>query len=274
MNKNYKTKKATYYNSSQQVIKIKNPVNKTIPKIKKIKEIKKKTIQPYVSIITVTNRKSHMNRVFNNYKWQNYKNKKFIIVINNNSINIDEWIIESKHYKNVKIFQLDENLCFSECKIFAFKKCSYDFICHFDDDDFYAPNFIKNGMNYFNYKDADIIGKKTAFVYFEKSKLLALRFPYQENCYVDFVLDSSMIIKRRLLSKVEFPIMKTGADFEFQKKCIKSGFKIYSTDKYNYVFHRHDSTDKHSWKITEEKLLKECIQIKSNINDYTEFVMK
>jgi len=244
----------------------KNPVNKKITKPNKI------ITEQGVSIITVTNRLNHIHQVFDNYNRQNIKNKELIIVLNNNSMNLNQWKSISKKYPNVKILKKDESITFSECKNYAITLAKFPYITHFDDDDYYAENFLRDILETFNKVDADIIGKRSAFVYFCNSKVLAIRFPGCENTYVNFVMDSSMVIKKSVFEKVKFPAMKSGADFSFQIKCLKSGFKIFSTDRFNYAFIRHKVED-HSWKITESELLKEC-SIICKTDDFTKYIIK
>ncbi|WIV11200.1 glycosyltransferase family A protein [Proteiniborus sp. MB09-C3] len=238
-----------------QVI-LNNPVNKKIGRLNRHNT--KSSINHGVSIITVTNRLNHINQVFDNYNRQKIKRKELIIILNNNSMSLKHCKAMSKKYPNVKVFKKDESITFSECKNYAITMTKFPYISHFDDDDYYAENFLKDILETFNKVEADIIGKRSAFVYFSRNKILAIRFPRYENAYVKFVMDSSMVIKKSVFDKIKFPTMKSGADFSFQKKCLKNGFKIFSTDRYNYAFIRHKNLDNHSWKITDNELLREC----------------
>lgn len=233
-----------------------NPVNKNIDSIKR--HAAKTSSNHGVSIITVTNRVNHINQVFDNYKRQKIAEKELIIVLNNNSMNLEQWKTMSKKYPNVRVFRRDESITFSECKNYAIGKTKFQYITHFDDDDYYAENYLRDILNVFDRIDADIIGKRSAFVYFMNNKILAVRFPGNENRYVKSVMDSSMVIKKDVFNKIQFPIMKSGADFAFQKECFKKGVKIYSIDRYNYAFIRHKNIDNHSWKIKYNELIKEC----------------
>ncbi len=250
----------------------KNPVNKFVNRIK-IHNHVKKSIDCGISIITVTNRVAYMPQVFQNYNRQNIINKELIIILNNNSMDIKQWKNESRKYPNVKIYRKDESITFAECKNFALKKTSFSYITHFDDDDYYAENFLKDILIAFDKIDADIIGKRSAFVYFKNSKILGVRLPGNEHCYVKFVMDSSMVIKKSIFNKIRFPIMKSGADFAFQKECINNGIKIYSIDKYNYAFIREKRTYNHTWQIKDENLLKEC-EIVTETNNFIKHITR
>lgn len=234
-----------------------NPINKVINKYKIQLKQEKKVIEG-VSIITVTNRIENINQVFDNYLRQSIKNKELIVVLNENSMDLEQWKSTAKEYPNVRVYRQDEAITFAECKNFAIGKAKYPYITHFDDDDYYAASFLKDILKTFHKVKADIIGKRSAFVYFENSNILALRLPGSENSFVKFVMDSSMVIKKEVFNEVHFPNLKHSADFIFQKICIEKGLKIYSTDRYNYAFIRHKATDNHVWKISDEELIKEC----------------
>lgn len=242
----------------------KNVVNK-----KKQKKDKSKDVG--VSVITCTNRIDYMNNIFNNYNRQSYNKKELIIILNKNSLKYKEWYKKAKKYKNIRVFKLDEKFTFPQCKNIAIKKAKYDYITHFDDDDYYGEDFLKSSVIAFNYTNADIIGKRAAYVYFEESNVLALRFPDSEYKYVDYVLDSSMVIKRKVFDKVKFPKLTRGADFQFQMKCRKKGLKIFSTDRHNYLFIRRKSKEEHNWKMEDKDLLKECKVLKKT-HSYEKYV--
>ncbi len=227
-----------------------------------------------VSVITCTNRIDYLDSIFNNYLRQNYKTKELIIILNNNSMNIDNYFKKATQYENIRVFKLDENKFTSECKNFAFNHSKHDYIAFFDDDDYYGPNYLTQAINAFNNTKADIVGKKGCYIYFESLKTLALLARKKTNIYVDKVSDSSMVIKRDVLENIKFPTTeKSGMDSKFQKICSDQGYKIYCTDYFNYVIHRHnESKHEHTWQIKDNDLLKQCTIIKNNIVKYQKFV--
>jgi len=223
---------------------------------------------PSVSVITCTNRINYMSKVFENYDRQEYDKKELIIVLNNNNMNLEEWIAKSKSYKNIKIFKLDEKITLGECLNFAVKHTSHEIVAKFDDDDYYSSKYLENSLIYFIRTDAGIIGKKTAYLYFEDSKILCIRLPGNENRFVNFVHDSSLLIKREIFNEISFPTITIdiGPDFLFQMECQKRGIKIYSTDRFDYLIKRRKLANEHTWKIDEKELLKQCRIIGKNSN--------
>jgi len=228
------------------------------------------------SIITVTNRLNYLDRIFDNYFRQNHVGKELIIILNNNSLDLNIYQERAAGNENIKVFQLDEKKTLGECKNFAFANAKYEYIAFFDDDDYYGPNYLNRSIGVFHNIQCDIVGKKAFFIYFEKNKTLALCLPKRENQYVNHVADSSLIVKRRVLENIRFPSIKgNGTVSSFQRSCIEKGYRIYSTDRFNYVAHRHpDPKAQHTWKIEDSNLLKNCNIIKEGITNYTPYVIK
>lgn len=261
------------------------PVNKIVNKVvNKIKKSDKKQIEdkkgifennikentPDISIVVCTMRKNSLQNVFENYERQLYKNKEMIIVLNNNKMNINEWRKKAKSYDNISVFQLDENISLGKCLNFAVSKARYDIIAKFDDDDYYGRKYLSDSIKALKY--ADIIGKAASFVYFKKSKTLAVRSPLKENKYVKHMDGPTLIIKRHVLDKIAFADIPKGVDTRFSKDCINNGFKIYSTNKFHHVYIRSESSEDHTWKIPNNDLLRLCRKVRQNVVDFTPFV--
>ena len=213
---------------------------------------------PGVTIITSTIRQHCIDNVFTNYLSQNYETKELIVILNKNSMDIDVWREKAKPFNNIRIFKLDEKKSLGECINCAVSKAKYDFISKLDDDNFYASDFINGLINGFRYNEADIVGKGSYFVYFESNKTLAINCPNKENRYVNFLSGSALIIKKKVFKKVKFPELTLGEDTEFLKNCVKNGFKLYSTDRFNYVCIRRPNLDSHTWKVDEKGLIGRC----------------
>lgn len=231
----------------------------------------------YVSVIAVTRRFEYMEKLFDNYDRQNYDNKELVIVLNDNTMDIDKYKEKAQQYKNVRVEKLDENATLGQCRDFAIKQTKFDYIAIFDDDDYYGPNYLKHSIGTFNEVDTDIVGKASFYTYFEKSKTLTIfhhNYTNQENKYVNHVADPSMIFKRKVFEKIKnYPNTYTDPDAIFQGHSLRHGFKIYSTDRFNFVLHRHPNPFKqHTWKIEEKDLLKACDIVSNDIKDYTKYV--
>ncbi|MTI48990.1 MAG: glycosyltransferase [Firmicutes bacterium] len=218
----------------------------------------KKDTTPGVSIITSTIREENMENVFKNFNSQNYSKKELIVILNNNSMDIEKWRNKASIYKNIKIYRIDEKESLGKCLNFGIEKSKFNYVSKFDDDNYYAPNFLTDLMNAFKYTKADIVGKLSYYVYFEGSKTLAIRCVKKENRYIDFLSGSALIINKKVFNKVKFSNETIGEDTKFLKDCIKNNFKLYSADRFNYVCIRKPTAKNHTWKVPEKTMLKNC----------------
>lgn len=226
-----------------------------------------------VSVITCTNRINFIDNILNNYLSQEFKNKELIIIINNDEINLDYYLEKTKQYKDILIYKLQQNITLGECLNYAVKKSNYNIISKFDDDDYYSPNYLHSSIDMFNNTNADIIGKSSVYVYFMKKNLLAFKNNKKENIYVNRVEGSTLNIKKYVFNKVWFQEKNLGEDITFCNDCIKNGFKIYSSDKFNYVYIRYDLNHNHTFNIPDKFYLNLCTKL-GKFQDFKSIVYK
>lgn len=228
---------------------------------------------PGITVITSTIRPEFIENVFENYNRQTYEKKEFIIVLNKNSMDIKKWKMKAKEYKNVRVFQVDERFSFGQCYNFCVSKSKYDYIAPFDDDDYYAPNYLNDIVEAFQISKAYVVGKKCRYLYFEKSGILALGNKGQENCYVDHIDGPTLSFNKKIFDRVKFTDKPIGIDGQFCKDCIANNIKIYSTNRFNHAYIRHSSSHQHTWVIDDDTVLSWCDVI-GKVENYQEYVAK
>lgn len=237
------------------------PVNKTIKR--KTSDI----VKPGVSIIVSTNRKNALNNILSNYIRQNYEKKELIIIINNNSIELGKWKEKTGNIMGVRVFKLNENLSLGRCLNFGISKSKYEYIAKFDDDDYYGSKYIVDSLKNFKTTDADLIGKQAIYVYFKEDNDLTLMSGYMEEKYTDFVAGSTMIFKKEIFNKVRFPDISIAEDVEFCRACLRNRIKVYSGNKYHYLYIRESSEKDHTWQMKNEDIRKEYCETVGNFPD-------
>jgi glycosyltransferase involved in cell wall biosynthesis len=211
-----------------------------------------------VSVFTCTNRPQLMDQVFNNHLQQAYTPCELVIVLNNNSMDLEEWELRAALYSNIKVFQLDEKVSLGQCNNYAIQNCSYNYVAKFDDDDYYAPYYLKDMMAAFNYSQADIVGKSCRFIYFKSKSILGLYSPCPEFSYVNYVVGATMVFKKEVWQKIKFPDVTEGEDTKFQQDSIDGGFKIFAADRYNYVTIREENPNKHTFQLDDDTYISYC----------------
>ncbi len=202
-----------------------------------------------VSIITCTIRQKTIRNVFKNYKNQNYKEKELLIILNKDNMSIRKWKKRAERHKNVSVYQLPERYTLGRCLNFAIGKVKYDIIAKFDDDDYYAPHYLTQAIESMKQHNADVVGKSEFFTYMERLKMLVVRKSGR-------IAGATLVFKKKVWEKVKFSSVKVGSDTAFKKGCLKHGFKIYDTDKYNFTHIRKKNPEDHTWLISEREYLK------------------
>lgn len=228
-----------------------------------------------VSIITCTNKPQFIKNIFQNYRSQVFEKKELIIILNRSDINIHKWKLKAEREENIYVYQLPEEISLGNCYNFAVEKAKYNFIATFDDDDFYAPNYLIDLMYAFTYTDADIVGKLTYFLFLERKNILAVRNPFQEYKYLDessFFDGGKKIFRKKVFDYVQYRDVSLLEDVFFCEDCMDKGFKLFSADKYNLTYLRRSNKDNHTWKEQDNTILKWC-SIVARTNRYKAGVM-
>ncbi|MEH7440601.1 glycosyltransferase [Neobacillus drentensis] len=225
-----------------------------------------------ISIICCTIRQHLMENVFKNYESQVWKEKELIILLNKDDMDIVKWEKRAKESSNVTVCQLKEEVTLGESLNFAIDKAKYPFIAKFDDDDYYAPNYLSRSMDALLKTNADVVGKRTIYMYFEEEKILALHKPAKENQFVkQGIKGATLLFKKKICESVRFPSLNLGEDTAFLKECANNRYKVYSADKNNYVCLRTSKPGHHTWNLSNQILLRKSSFV-CKTEDYKTFV--
>jgi glycosyltransferase involved in cell wall biosynthesis len=219
-------------------------------------------------------REQFIDRVFENYTTQNVKDKELIIILNDEKMNLAKWKQKAKSYPDISVFQLRKKTSLGECLNFGVRKAKYDLISKLDDDDYYAPEYLSEQIKAIQKTNADIVCKRTVFMYFEKEKKLALHLNRMEtNTFMKSsggIKGATLVMTKSVCKKIKFPHVNLGEDSDFLKKCLKKRCKIYATDAYNYVCIRR-STKLHTWRTPNDELLEKS-KLLGKTDNYKKFV--
>jgi len=211
-----------------------------------------------VTVITATNKQGYMQNIFSNYDRQTYEPKELVVLLNNDSLDLAQWQARAALSKNVRVFRIDACRPLGHCLNHAIDNSSLPYVTKMDDDNYYAPDFLTDLVNGFYYADAEIVGKLSYFIYLESSKTLILMCPGMEHRYVNFVSGSALVIKRSVFDAVRFSDVPVGSDSVFLSACVKQGVRLYSADRYNYVYKRRASKEDHTSPVPDQVFLQSC----------------
>ncbi len=217
-----------------------------------------KNVKKGVTIITATMRPQFIDEVFKNYARQKWGRKELIIVLSKGDMNMAEYEERAKAYPNVKVFQLAERNSLGECLNYGVSQAKYHYIAKFDDDDYYGPHYIAEAMYMFRRSKADLVGKQSYFFFFPHRKLLLLRRtnnrPFRR---CRRIAGATIMFRKRVSKRVKFVKVPRGTDVRFVGACLRKGYKMYSTSKYNFAAFRRADRQSHTWKVSEKRLMRE-----------------
>lgn len=217
--------------------------------------------QNAVSIITCTKRPECMKRLFTNYNRQIYKNKELIIILNNNKLELNKYKKAAKQYRNVRIYSMPDHKSLGSCLNYGVKLSKHSFIAKFDDDDYYAPNYLTESMQILLKTNAEIVGKRAHFMKLGDKNLLLFRYYKMANKYVSLVQGATLLVKRHVFSKIAFPNQNRGECVKFCADCLAKGFRIYSGSQYNFVAIRKRNSKNHTWIVSDKYLLTRDVKL-------------
>ncbi|WP_350338909.1 glycosyltransferase family 2 protein [Paenibacillus sp. UMB7766-LJ446] len=218
-----------------------------------------KELKSVASIIACTMRPEYMDNIFANYERQEWHNKEMIVILNKDSMNLKKWRKKAKEYENVRVYKLPEKFTLGKCLNWAIARAKGSFIAKFDDDDYYGAHYLKESIIALRTQKAPIVGKHTAYIYFEAKKALMEYRPGQENVPGKRVKGGTLFFRKRVWKQVKFPEDTIGgSDAKWAKKCRRAGYTVYYVSKKNYVCIRRENIQSHTQKRDTEEYMRNC----------------
>lgn len=216
-----------------------------------------------VSIIACTMRPSCMDNVFANYERQTVQKKEMIIVLNRDDMSLAKWRRRAKKYKNVRVFKVPQKHFLGKCLNYAISRAKYGIVAKFDDDDYYGPDYLKESLIALKKRKAPIVGKRTAYLFFEAKKALMLFRKGYEGKRVNKVKGGTIVFRKAVWKRVKFPEnRRAGSDARFLLNCNKKGYKVYSVSRANYVCIRRANSHSHTQRRSTGSYMKRCKLVK------------
>jgi len=218
--------------------------------------------KPLVSIILAACRPSNMPRIIENLSRQNYENIEVIFALTPNFTEQDQNQLSAlteinRNIKRTKVIILGEEVTLGQCLNEAVRHSYGEYIAKFDDDNFYFENYLSDMLMPFSFGDMDVVGKESAFIYLGGIDKVIWKYQEKRHRYTKFVNGDAMVLKRKVFEKTSFPEKRVGEDTKLLKDIRDYGGKIYTADHFNFVKYRSANLADHTWKETEEKLMRQ-----------------
>ncbi|MFB9329211.1 glycosyltransferase [Paenibacillus aurantiacus] len=226
-----------------------------------------------VSVVTCTNRASYIDNLFRNFARQRHTKRELILVVNDDRISLTPYAEVARKMGNVRIFRQPGERSLGACLNFAVKAARYRYVAKFDDDDYYAPYYLTEGLLTFRDSGADVIGKRSHYMYLKGARTLIHRFPKDEHRKVAMLPGATLMMKREVALRVRFPEINVGEDDQFCLRSRRLGYVVYSGSKHNFAAVRRKNSARHTWIISDRELLKHHKRI-PGVRSFRSFVRR
>lgn len=208
-----------------------------------------------VSCLTITNnRLKLLKKSIQHFLNQTYKNRELIIVYYNTDENTKKWLITNKEYLNSNniffyMFVVDDGLHLGAIRNYGIKKTKGDWICIWDDDDWFSPFRIEKQMIFCQENKLDACTLRSIMIYSDKYQELKLSYERSDGW------EGSLLVKKLIIPK--YHNAKKGEDTPVVMKLI-SDYKfltLFDPELYVYIFHdKNISGSRHKQKILDASL--------------------
>lgn len=208
-----------------------------------------------MSVLAPTNRPEHVPNIFENFARQNFGMKELVLVTNGFEIpelELDR-LKQKNELDNVKVVYAEEGLSLGACLNLGIARADGSIVTKMDDDDYYAPEYLGDMAYALRYSRAEVVGKRSHFMYLSGSSQLILRLPGEDHLFTDFVIGPTLTASKSLLTEIPFEDRTRGEDSSFLKNVKAAGGTIYAADKFNFCQFR--GSHEHTWKVHDEALL-------------------
>ena len=133
-----------------------------------------------------------------------------------------------------------------------------EYVCRFDADSWYFPNYVGNAICCLEHADADIIAKATRFRLLEEwgATTLNTQGPTLEpGEHRNAGGGGTMLFRRSVFNKTKFASISAGEDTLFLASSQNDGARLFYGDPFNFVSIRFSDKNLHTWKVPDAQIL-------------------
>lgn len=128
-----------------------------------------------------------------------------------------------------------------------------DVLSKMDDDDFYAPQYLRDLLRAMFHSRAEVVGKAAHFMHLAGPELVLLRQPELEHRFVEGIVGPTLTARRETFLAHPFGDRTRGEDSQFVKDVRRAGGSVYAADRFNFCQMRGRSD--HTWAVHNEAFL-------------------
>ena len=217
---------------------------------------------PLISCVCVThNRPNMLERVIKCFEYQTYNNKQLVIVYEELDKLTKAYIDSHTFSNNIKIIMISlsiPKLTLGELRNISIQKSDGEYICQWDDDDWYSCERLEIQLKYL------LKMKKTASILLR----WIIYDDFLKKSYLSFIhaWEGSILCKKEILTLYPYPPIEKGEDVSVIKQLIsKHHIALIENEPeiYVYVFHRNNTWENSHF----DNMISSSIELPKEINE-------
>ncbi|WP_093258617.1 glycosyltransferase family protein [Thermostaphylospora chromogena] len=209
-----------------------------------------------ISIVLPTNRSSQIEHAISSVARQIHRPLQLVMVLH--GLDIDPVVVADKArmagITDVVVLTADKSMTLGACLNMGIAAADGELIGKMDDDNLYGDHYLSDLVRAFDYSEAELVGKGAHYTYFEATNTTMLRLPGLEHRYAHLVQGGTFLAKADLFRTYPFEDVTRGEDTRMVRRLKEEGVKIYSADRFNFVYWRGGDRTMHTWQADDIKL--------------------
>jgi hypothetical protein len=138
------------------------------------------------------------------------------------------------------------DLTLGECLNRTIATTGAEILVKIDDDDFYGPSHIEDGIHALEYSQAGIVGKGAQFTYVEEQDATVLRRQREEEAFIGgSPTGATMLIRRSIWEGIGFPHRPRQVDVLLTRAARHNGATVYANSRWEFCYIRQAAG--HTW---------------------------
>ncbi len=209
-----------------------------------------------VSVVLPTNRAGQLEHAIAQVARQRHRDVELILVLH--GLSEDPGVVRDKALAagipGVKVLTADPSWTLGEVLNHGIAHADGELIAKMDDDNIYGEHYLSDLLRAFDYADAEMVGKGAHYTYFPDQNVTVFRLPGLENRYAHLIQGATIVAKADLLRSMPFEPVNAGEDTRLVRRCKEEGVRIYSADRFNFIYMRGSDATAHTWQAADYKL--------------------
>ncbi|MEU7893764.1 glycosyltransferase [Nonomuraea sp. NPDC049152] len=209
-----------------------------------------------ISVVLPTNRAAQIEHAISSVAKQRHRPLQLVMVLH--GLDIDPVVVADKArmagISDVVVLPASAEMSLGACMNLGIAAADGELVAKMDDDNLYGEHYLSDLVRAFDYSEAELVGKGAHYTYFEGTNTTMLRLPGLEHRYTWLVQGGTFLGTADMFRSYGFADITRGEDTHLVRRLKEDKVKIYSADRFNFVYWRSADSAMHTWQADDIKL--------------------